>query len=88
MIPNKLKEKKEESNDNIATLKKGSTRLAEAKEVIAQLDEEIRRMTPILIESQAKTEIQAAEVATMSELTREKEEMCERDNQEISEKIS
>jgi dynein heavy chain len=78
--------KKQEFNDNIMTLKKGSARLAEAKEVIAQLDEDIRRMTPELIERQTQTEEQAKEVAKLTELSKEKEEICERDSQDVSEK--
>lgn len=78
--------KKQEFNDNIATLKKGSSRLAEAKEVIAQLDEDIRRMTPELLERQILTEEKAKEVAGLTELSKVKEETAERDSQEVAEK--
>lgn len=86
LFSNLLTSKKHEFGDNITTLKKGSARLKEADKVIEELEEEIRNMTPALIESREQTELQAKEVEQLSILSQQKEEICDRDTAEVAEK--
>lgn len=78
--------KKSEFSDSIGTLTKGSVRLGEAKVMIKELQEEITRITPIMITTQAETQEKQAKVKVLALRSAEQEEQCERDESEMKEK--
>ena len=66
--------KKSEFADSIGTLKRGSQRLAEVKEMIAQLEEDIIKMTPILEEKSKDTAARSVEMDELSKISQVQEE--------------
>ena len=78
--------KKTHFSESINVLKKGSSRLAEAKVMIAQLEADIQEMKPKLEEKSKATALRAVEVENLSRKSQIQEKIVERDSDEVANK--
>ena len=80
--------KKNQSEENIGVLKRGSQRLAEVKEMIADLEEEIISITPVLEKKSIDVDSRKDEVQQLSAISKEQEERCQIEEEEVVKKAA